>query len=755
MHRSLDFSAEERLEKAKQREHKRIVFDRFRVIVILLLFLVLFLSAFSFGIALVNVRESFRTRASLTVSRELAFVILRIAKEAIASFLFVSSHYPTVNDISAEVLAELFRLQGETQKAILGFGKYCPNCPMLVEILNINYVFSTQHSVYMRLFDSKETLLAYQVILERAVKASYTFLSEGIHIGTADIVWMNKLFATSFAVDLMVPGSLQSTTLSKETVEGIYDNMTRSIQLFETMNRSSNLLVLMDSKAHSNFVDVIASPYEECQAAVDQYNVTLSGLSVMSGDTGMSPLSAMNSLINTYSTLVDALENDGVVTESVFNYYLISTLTCGVAIVFCIVAIIIFLVAVMRILFISPEYYFALRHQDCVECSLNRMELFIQKIYELDIKGMQRCLRNSIGCKGITQAEKDVLAFGPRVLQVLSFVNPLVFLFTKLHGFHGDEPQECAVFYSSEDDRALSEGSVRPSPALGKDSAPGNLSPNPLELTCDPCWKESQVSSFVVKHLNFLLIDISCFYGLFTLEKSKGLPLVIESFMSELLLFLDSTDGQYITTAGTTAIAFFPEECESNLVLTLIAFEKRMLSRYKEVHCALLFTSAPQGLVVTEALKTFLTDGSVLFTGELMLKVARLHKAQLVTNITTFLKMEEEFFYKRALEKVALEEGTHREIIAVYEIVNPSNDKGSYLWNQAYDAFHCGDYQQAREKLKTWKRKFSSTDSYRRIMRLLNAQPQPQTVSYFLTKTQNFDLDFSFDEYCEGGKSKK
>lgn len=773
-----NFAQRERqlVEVAKKQEEKRIRYDRFRAIIAVVLVGMITCSAICAGFSAQNVSVEDGYRSKSEVGFHISNVLYALVQEATFSVEYVASD---INSSDREVTAELLAYQQATQDALIeasssSYG--CDLCTHILAMIDMQKLLFVQKQVQRRTVNPIECLHWYRSLFEVAIETLSYFVGYALPEGTENVLWLQWLVSATRSVGMLTPAATDGDHLVAELAQEMYSDVSISLALLNSVNRNSNILNVSFPQEAVNYHAAVSDVLAKTNAVFNQITVNLSGITVVNGT--YSPEQALSAIDVAYGSLLEDFREE----KNSGNRFIVLnkvTLTTNcVVMVLALITIGILLYASLSIIWVSSEYRYNLRHEERFQSSLERMEFFVDRVYDLDIEGVSLAAQQSAESKSITSAERDLLRLAPKLIQVLAFINPNVYSFRKK--FMKEEKKAINVFFSEEkklEDTDYSSaaayrretGSTETPPVVvvegQEDASRATRTSNPLAVTAAPpppvpdstrrstaAPKEESrgiritgltETKLVSQSVCFLLVDISSFFDEVTSETSKTRPLEISNVITQLIECVKNGGGEYITTAGAIVVTAFNEadvpDAENTSVVVLLSIQQKLLATYPNIRFAVIAGVVPQGIIGSPSLMSYVTDGSMLYTAELLLQVARLHGATAVVDTATFMKIDTQYFSKRALEQVGLDESDIEGIITVYEIVPQTNDKGSFMWNEAFDQFHAGEFEEAREKLDAWRKKYGSTKSWQRMMSLLNAFPRPRTVTYLYCTGNNVE----------------
>lgn len=745
----------ERVLKAQQREQKRIKYDRFRVIAALFLIVVVAFCATCVGICVVDVMESRMYQHRAAVEYHLSLILLNLIEETTASVQYVENSENVEPDREEE--AYIQKYQTSTQEAITiasDSSNGCEICSSVLGLVDLENLLFIERNVLRRTYTPLSCLTSFKSVTTGLSRAMNYFLGYTLRDGVVDIVWFQNILLGVRSVGMIVPGIMQGD-ISQDLMQSMYYDVSTCLAALDNINSNSYALSVVDEDMQTSYQNAVNDAYTSGQAVLDKIDVDMTGISVV--QTSMSPLEALQSLEKSFRGLLDALEDSEPWLKNNLTLDIVTLITCAVAILLSIVCIVLLLYSALSIIWVSPESLYGMRHQERVDSSLERMEFFVERVYDLDLEGVEYAAQRSAESKSITSAERDLLRLAPKLINVLAFLNPNLYTFRQ--NWIKDSQSSDIVLAEEE---SISEQATNPFGAgalqaievdRGTDSGPSmddrmsNASTMIVPQRDDGLMITGLAETKLVSQsVCFILVDISCFYDEVTPETSKILPVDISNCIAQVMKLVRASGGNYITTTGSIVITAFNEaevhDAENTCVMVLVSIQTHILPTYPGIRCAVISSIVPQGIIGSPSLKTFLTDGDVLHFGELLIRIARLHNATFVVDTGTFMKIDTQYFYKLALEEVGIEESDTASTITVYELVPHGRDTSAYLWNEAFDQFHAGEYDQAKEKLRLWERQHGTTKSWKRFYSLLNAKPRPRPVTYLFSSNSSFEPDF-------------
>lgn len=765
------------VELVKKQEAKRVQYDRFRVVIVLTLVVIIGCSAVCVGFAGKNVVIEREFRSKSDVGFYISNILLALVRETTYSVAYVSSPNTTFSDY--ELGSELAMYQQATQQAVAIASinsNGCSLCTSIVSMINVEVLLFVQSEVMRRSLTPLECLQKYQSLFEATIESLSFFVGYALTDTAVNALWLQDLVSAVQAVGMLAPACMDGNLYTPDLADQMYSEVSRSVAQLNSISRESFLLNTSVPQRADSYASAVSEVLESTDEVFENINVSLDGITVVSDV--YSPEEALEEINETYTYLLDSLQKGKNSKDSsmVLN---ILTLTTNVIVVFlALIGIVIILYAALSIIWVSSEYRYNLRHEERFKSSLERMEFFVDNVYDLDMEGVVLATQRSASSKSITSAERDLLRLAPKVIQVLAFINPNVYSFRK--NFIRNEKKSINVFFSDEskevDDVAIVPETYKFGDKVGEDSEYAGMDPcvdaspqpqntNPLADSlvstvhqaktskhftsaatkeCDEaCITGLPETKLVMQSVCFLLADISALYDEITSETSKTRPLEISFIISQIMQAAKNGGGEYITTAGALVILAFNDadvlDAENTTAMVLLTIQQKLLSTYSSIRFAIISGVVPQGIVGSPSLKSYITDGTLLYTAEMLLQIARLHDATAVVDPSTFTKIDTQYFSKRALEQVGMDDRDLEDIITVYEIVPQTNDKGSFMWNEAFDQFHAGEFEKAREKLKAWKKKYGATKSWSRMHSLLHAYPRPRTVTFLYCSGNNLE----------------
>lgn len=752
-------------------------YDRFRVVIAFTLVVIIACSAVCVGFAGKNAVIEQRFRSKSDVCFYISNILLALVREATYSVAFVSSVDTSVSDY--ELGSELASYQEATQQAVaLAFSNSndCSLCTSIINMINVENLLFVQTEVLRRSLTPLECLQEYQRLFEVTIESLSFFVGYALPDSSVNVLWLQDLVSAIRAVGMLVPACMSGTDYTVDSADQMYSEVSSSVALLNSIMRESNLLNTSFPDRADAYDNAVSEVLESVGEVFEKIDVNFDGITVVNNV--YSPEEALVEINEVYTSLLDSLRR-GKSSDDSSTVLNTLTLATNVTIVFlALITIVIVLYAALSIIWVSSEYRYNLRHEERFKSSLERMEFFVDNVYDLDMAGVALATQRSALSKSITSAERDLLRLAPKVIQVLAFINPNVYSFRK--NFIRNDKKSINVFFSDEN-KAVEDVQIVPETYnsgdkpgkefesagmnLYTDTSPQPQNTNPLagSLTNAPqkaktrkhissvdtkeceetCITGLPETKLVLQCVCFLLVDISALYDEITSETSKTRPLEISFIISQIVLAAKNGGGEYITTAGALVILAFNEadvpDAENTTAMVLLTIQQKLLSTYSSIRFAIISGVVPQGIVGSPSLKSYITDGTLLYTAEMLLQIARLHDATAVVDPSTFTKIDTQHFSKRALEQVGMDDRDLEGIITVYEIVPQTNDKGSFMWNEAFDQFHAGEFEKAREKLKAWKRKYGATKSWSRMQSLLNAYPRPRTVTFMYCSGNNLE----------------
>lgn len=745
----------ERLRKAKEGEEKRIRYDRFRVAASLALIIVVAFAATILGMCVKELVEvtSFRSKAS--VEFRLSRVLVALINETTASVQFVKAADNTKPDRVLE--AEIEAYQTATREAFTEAASSnddCEICPNVLGTVDLESLLYAQRNVLRRSYTPLNCLLAYRNVVKSLTETMNYFLGYTLRDGIVDIVWFQNILLGVRSVGMIIPG-IMSGDITLELIKSMYYDVSTCIASLDNVDSSSYSLILSAEGWRNDYTTAVTPPYNGGVAALNGIEVDLTGMTVVEDKSTVEK--TLEDLTNIYKALLDKLEKDEPWRKYSISLQVVTIVTSGLAIVLSVAAIIILLYSALSIIWVSPESLYGMRHQERVESSLERMEFFVDRVYDLDLDGVAYAAQRSAESKSITSAERDLLRLAPKLIQVLAFINPNIYTFRQ--NFLLNNNEDSAVHIAVAGDMNGDTESLNPfgtqklvaaenyeSTSTGKRNSAAASSvvilPNQENAVSSSLTDTKLVSQSVC----FILADISCFFNEVTPETSKVTPIDISNFMALLLKLVKANGGNYITTTGSVVVTAFNEsevqDAENTCVMVLVSIQQHILSSFPKIRCAMISSIVPQGIIGSPSLKAYITDGDVLTLGELLIRIARLHDATFVVDSATFMKIDTQYFYKLALEQIGIDERDLGSTTTVYELVPHGRDASSYLWNEAFDQFHAGDFDQAKEKMRLWRHQHGATVSWKRFNSLLNAVPQPRPVTFLFASGDNFEPNF-------------
>eukprot|EP00796_Vickermania_ingenoplastis_P009266 gene9266-6515_t len=748
-----------RIRKAKKREAKRIKYDRFRFVVAIALIIVVALSASIFGICISQMVEVMKFKHKASVEFRLSQVLAALLYETTASVKYVDATTNTAPDRVTQAHIEKYQLA--TREALTeaaSSSNECDICPDVLGVVDLESLLYAQRNVIRRSYTPLACLNAYRGVIQSLSEAMNYFLGYTLREGVVDIVWFQNILLGVRSVGMIVPG-IMNGDISQDLLKAMYYDVSTCIVSLDNVNSNAYALEANKPEWKTSYTEAVTPPYDGGQAVLDQIDVDLSGIKVE--ESSYTVEETLEKLSEIYSQLLDKLNKEEPWKKYSVTLEIVTLITTIAIILLSCAAIVLLLYSALSIIWVSPESLYGMRHQERVDSSLERMEFFVDRVYDLDLEGVVYSAQRSAVSKSVTSAERDLLRLAPKLIQVLAFINASIYPFRKNFLQHADDAVEVAV----DDDVGVKEASLNPldrdtkQPLSSTEVVPhrglnGEVEGGSLESPtgiisqsgAGTTLTDLAETKLVSQAVCFLLVDISCFFQEITPETSKVIPIDVSNFMSMLLKLVKASNGNYVATAGSTVITAFNEldvqDAENTCVMVLVSMQQHILPVHPKIRCAVISSVVPQGIIGSPSLKTYLTDGDVLHLGELLLRIARLHDATFVVDTVTFMKIDTQYFYKLALEQVGIEEEDMHNTTTVYELVPHGKDTSAYLWNEAFDQFHAGEYDQAKEKLKVWRQQHGATLSWRRFYSLLNAKPQPRPITFLFASGDNFEPEF-------------
>lgn len=778
-----NFAVRERqfVRQAKKQEKKRINYDRFRAIISITLLGIIACSAICVGFAGKSAATESGYRSKAKVGFYMSNILRALGREITYSVSYVVN---TSSSIPDRVFSdELAAYQVATQDAIAAASSAsygCSLCTRILSMIDMQHLLFVQTRVKRRTFNPMECLRAYQSIFETIIETLSFFVGYALPSGAENLLWLQELVSATQAVGMLAPATMDGNLYTNALAQEMYSGVSSSVSLLNSVNRNSFMLNISYQDELLAYQKSVEGVMMKTIEVFEQIDVDLSGITVVNGE--YSPEEALQEIDAIYGSLLEEFTNERNEGNRFIALSTVTVTTNVIVVVLALLTIGILLYAALSIIWVSSEYRYNLRHEERFKSSLERMEFFVDRVYDLDMEGVTLAAQKSAESKSITSAERDLLRLAPKLIQVLAFINPNVYSFRKK--FMKEDKKTINVFFSEDKKPIEGDGSGETHPRYQEGAAvpvridineqdhsgPSQPTPNPLAVpgvTAPPAPAPAAAvahkrvpptikaeaggiqitglteTKLVAQSVCFLLVDISTFYDEVTSETSKTRPLEISNVLSQLIQCVKNGGGEYIATVGSIVVTAFNEadvpDAENTSVMVLLSIEQKLLGNYPNIRFAVIAGTVPQGIVGYPSLMSYITDGSILYTGEMLLQVARLHDATAVVDTTTFMKIDTQYFSKRALEQVGIDETDIEGITTVYEIVPQTNDKGSFMWNEAFDQFHAGEFAEAKENLEAWRQKYGVTKSWERMMSLLNAYPRPRTVMYLYCTGNNLE----------------
>lgn len=742
-----------RLREAKVLERKRVKYDRFRIVMAIMLVVVVAFASAAFGVAMSNYSRVSHVETRNSVEYRLSLVFAALLAETTASINFCGDYGGSTTVSEWEKITYIKGYQAATLKAIEDATTDegdCEYCGQVLSLLNMEFLFFIQESVLRRSLSPRECLRYFMAVFTNGTEAFSYFLGKTLQDNVVALVWYQPLLLSMQSITEVLPGSATGT-LSQELLLEMYDYLSSSLAVLTHVNGYANALGKAFPKLLKEYRAAVEPTFAATTKTIEEITVDLTGVTVnqryITADAGLELIYTIYS-----SLLADVGARKSWRRDSSVNYVILfcSGFSIGIAIIVIVVSV----ASAMSIIWVSSETLYAKRHQEQLECSLERMEYFVDRMLDLDIDGVLLATMASSQSKAVTTAERELFRMSQKVLQVLAYINPQVYTLRKCSatvgktvtaGGNDEDPDIQLVLSSEEIQEAKDAKDAKPSSPT---SAGPASNPSAESQASNPFLEETTVwrQAVLIRNVCFLLVDISCFFEEVTPETAKVLPQEITNFMTALIALSKECGGIYITTSGTKAIIVFIEETlqdpENVCVSMLVAMQQKILPSFPRIRCAVVSSSVPSTIVGTPSMKSFITDGDVLYMGDLLIRTAHLHGAVFVADTLTFMKLDTQFFHMVALEQVGYDEEDLRNTTTVYELVQQGANKSTHLWNEAFDQFYAGEYVQANDKLRLWKKMHGVTKSWLRFHSLLNAKPQPRPITFLFASRDNYEAAF-------------
>lgn len=748
-----------RFDDRKKMEHRRILYDRFRIAQSIAMVIVII---FSIVLIIISASNS-RGQEKLVELGSATFFISRILqslmKEATASIQYCAVPFNHLPDREMEEF--ICRYQEETLDYIFAASlqaEKCSVCGSIQGALDLEFLRQLQLNVLRRFYSPLECFLFYVRFMMEVSEVMSLFLGESINEVSALVLWEANLGKTLAVFPQLLTG-LASGNLPQERLQFVYQKVSEGLFGLSYLKRYSFILDPSHPGWKEYYWSAVEPSYASGEIVLGEIDVTLNS-QVETNE--LSPEEAIEAISSIYDDLLTKVANDEPWKERSTIYYTSEWLGIGSCVLGCLV-LILGLYSALQILCFSTRFVLERENLERVSQSIERIEYFVNCLFELNQKGalyVQDMVRKEIV---FTPIEREFFEMSSKFCMALCYIP------TGIHSFREkilaqNKIQEAAASVSPLDNFMEGEGGSFGSPSPKGRFVPGRGDRNPFSSQPSPQkpWStefdmgntnstESSTLSFipyekemaqVTTRATFVLADLSFLFNDFTLARSKAIAESTSQLIISLCRYIEDCKGHYVGVSGSTFIGMFSGgDVEEESVLFLLAIQRRLISLYPGLRCALVARKVSQMILKSPQVKAFITESQVLKIAGLLFRTARLYDSTFVVDAVTFVQINTQYFSKVALERVGFDSSaTDDEVVNVYELAPTNTFPWIKTWNEAFDQFHNNNFEEAELLLRSWgASNGTNSKGYKRFLSIVKAR---QKVTYLVAPPNQLDLDF-------------
>lgn len=406
-----------------QTQNQRLIqYDRFRMIVVLLLLCVIILSSFILFYSWRTENRRQNLSEEVPAVFQVALVLSALVNECTASIYYTAlPGEPTLEEV-----AQIKELQKITFSRIvndeLPSGE-CWLCDLAGSFIHLEALLYTETEVIRRSLTPLEVFLAYQSHLLNVFEAGYVTLGRSITSGTASIVWAQELMLALTSMAFFRSGAAPKFTTPEliPLITDVYMSLASALRDVDIIERKSSLLLENDLSSWSEtFEDSFSGTSQTGQDVLDKIDVDLTGVSVSSTDT--TPTEAVQQVTSMYAELLEQVEKETPWKVNDFEVAKVTVILSCIILFFSFIVLILFLFAIFRVLWLKNEVAFEKLTENRVVITLERMNFLLERVLDLDPEGVRFTCEFCKRDQSATSAECELIAYSQRCMSLLEFV---------------------------------------------------------------------------------------------------------------------------------------------------------------------------------------------------------------------------------------------------------------------------------------------------------------------------------------------
>lgn len=406
-----------------QTQNRRLLrYDRFRVIVVLLLLCVIILCSFILSSSWRTEKRRQNLSDEIPAAFQVALVISALVEECTASIYYTAlPGEPTRDEV-----AQLKELQKITFSRIvndeLSSGK-CWLCDLIDSFIHLEGLLYLETEVIRRSLTPVDVFLAYQTYLMNVFQAGYVVLGRSITSGTASVVWATELMVALSSMASFRTGAAPKFTTPElvPLIADVYMSLASALRDVDVVERKSSLLLANDLTSWSEtFSNSFSGTENTGQDVLNQIDVNLTGVSVISSDITASE--AVQQVTSAYADLLVQAQKEKSWEVDDFEFAYITGILSSISLFFSVIVLILFLFAIFRVLWLKAEVALEKLTENRAILSLARMNFLLGRVLHLDPEGVRFTCDFCKRDQSSTSAECELIAYSQRCMSLLEFV---------------------------------------------------------------------------------------------------------------------------------------------------------------------------------------------------------------------------------------------------------------------------------------------------------------------------------------------